>query len=159
MYSPVHATAGFFAVLFAPQPWLGLPLAVASHYLLDAVPHGDSGLGPWMTSSGQRHRLLTVESIDLGTAALMVAFLIYQHPEKSSWYLLAGAIGGILPDLLWGTRFLIDQSGAFRALSRLLHIHDQAHTWGHAKPAYDIPFRVGILAQALLLAAVLLLYR
>lgn len=159
MYSPVHATAGLCIALAAPSPWVGIPLAIASHYLLDAVPHGDSGLGAWMTFNKGVRRIIAVEFFDLGAAALMVSFLISMHPEQSPWYLLAGAIGGILPDLLWGARFVLDRIGRFRFISHILHVHDQIHAWGHAKAVYDIPFRTGLLAQGLLLAAVLLLYR
>lgn len=158
MYSPVHATAGFFVALAVPNPAIGLPLAVASHYLLDAIPHGDTGLGSWMTVTGSRHRLIIVESIDLGSAALMVGWLIATHPAAAPWYLVAGAVAGILPDLLWGTSYLLGK--LFRpipGLTRLLHWHDRGHSWGHAKPKYDLPFRVGLIGQGLILALVLLL--
>ena len=158
MYSPVHATAGLYIAALVPDPLIGLPLAVASHYMLDAIPHGDTGLGPWMTADGKRHRILTVEGIDLGSAALMVSWLVIMHPNIAPWYLIAGAIGGILPDLLWGTSFVFSKFlPPIPVITPLLHWHDRVHSWGHAKVEDDVPYRVGLIYQGLLLAVVLML--
>lgn len=157
MYSPVHATAGLLIVAAIPDPLVGLPLAVASHYLLDAIPHGDSGLGPWLTTTGKHHRIITVEGIDLGTAALMVTWLVATHPATPVWYLVAGAIAGILPDLMWGTSFMLKKLPfTIPIITSFLGWHDRMHSWGHAKPKYDIPYRAGLIYQGVILGIVLL---
>lgn len=158
MYSPVHATAGFFIARAIPNPVLGLAAAVASHYLLDAIPHGDAGFGPWLKNPGRVHRIIIVETLDLGTAALMIAYLVAVHPDRSAWYLIAGGIAGILPDLLWGVRWLLDAAGQqIPLVTACLHAHDRWHSWGHAQAKYDLPFRAGVMYQGALLALVLLL--
>ncbi len=68
MYSPVHATAGLLIAEAIPQPEIGIPLALFSHYVLDAVPHGDSHFGPWLSHPGATHRIIITEVLDLGTA-------------------------------------------------------------------------------------------
>ena len=158
MYSPVHATAGFFVARLVPHPVLGIVAAVASHYLLDAVPHGDSHFGPWLKDLGRRNRIVAVETLDLGSAALMVTYLVATHPGRPVWYLVAGAVAGILPDLVWGLRYLLD-TWRWNApvIGWLLHQHDRLHNWGHAKASYDISFMAGILSQAIVLGAVLIL--
>lgn len=158
MYSPVHATAGFFIARAIPNPVLGIVAAVASHYVLDAIPHGDAGFGPWLTAPGVGRRVVIVEGLDLGSAALMVAYLVATHPDRSAWYLVAGAAAGILPDLIWGARYLLDRLRLnIPGLTRFVHLHDGWHAWGHAKAKYDLSFRAGLIFQGVLLGLVLLL--
>ncbi len=44
MHSPVHTVAGLLLAQVKPDPVTALAADVASHYLLDAMPHGDTGL-------------------------------------------------------------------------------------------------------------------
>lgn len=158
MYSPVHATAGLLLATLMPDPISALVVGVASHYLLDAIPHGDTHFGAWLTGGHAKRRILVVESLDLGLAAIVVLALITQHPEQCWLTLTAGAIGGILPDLLWGLRFVLDnQKITIPVFTSFLHHHDRWHSWGHAKHAYDIPFTIGILLQGIVLALVFIL--
>lgn len=157
MYSPVHATAGLLIARAIPHPVVGLAAAVASHYFLDAVPHGDSGFGQWLTGPGAGRRIFVTEAFDLGSAALMVWWLVATHPDRAAWYLIAGAMAGILPDVLWGLRFIIDRPGwRVPILLPLLLWHDRLHSWGHAKANYDLPLWAGLTYQGGILAAVLL---
>ncbi len=155
MYSAVHSSAGLFIARAIPNPILGIAAAIASHYLLDAIPHGDTGFGDWMMSQNASQRIAVVSMIDLGSAALMVSYLVATHPGQAAWYLIAGAIGGILPDLLWGLRFIVDKVHPLPITSPLLHWHDRLHSWGHAKASYDMSFRAGLLYQGALLGLIL----
>jgi hypothetical protein len=158
MYSPIHATAGLLIATVMPDPMSAALAGIASHYLLDVVPHGDTHFGAWLTGGHAKRRILTVESVDLGLGIMVVLALLLAHPEQSWIKLVAGAIGGVLPDLLWGFRFVVDSSvGHIPFLTSALHAHDRWHSWGHAKHAYDIPFTVGLLLQALVLGVVLFL--
>lgn len=158
MYSPVHATAGLLVARAIPNPIIGIAAALTSHYVLDALPHGDSHFGPWLTEPGVRHRVMVVESLDLGSAALMVAYLVVTHPDRSLWYLIAGAIAGILPDLIWGLRYVLDRvKVTLPVITRLLYAHDRLHSWGHARAKYDLSFRAGLITQGIALAVVILL--
>lgn len=102
MYSPIHAVVGvLLAEHFpnAPAAWLA---GVASHYILDAIPHGDSHFGAWLTSRDPLRRIVFVESLDLGLALMVVIALGLQHPGHEIIKLAAGAVGAVTPDLLWG---------------------------------------------------------
>ncbi len=159
MYSPVHATAGLLLAQYMPNPALAFLVGVGSHYLLDAVPHGDTYFGAWLTGGHAKRRIAVVESLDLGLAAIVVLALIASHPQQSWVKLVAGAIGGITPDLLWGLRFVLDSKGwKIPLLTPFLHHHDRWHSWGHAKHPYDIPFAVGIVVQVILIALAFLLH-
>ena len=90
-----------------------LCLGVASHLALDAIPHGDAGIGHWVHSSPNHvtklQRLLPMVFVDqiLGAG---VFFLLLSSPllaSTSFWTLFAGAFGSILPDYLTGIRDLL----------------------------------------------------
>lgn len=158
MYSPVHATAGLLLATVMPDPVSAFLVGVGSHYVLDAVPHGDTNFGQWLTGGHAKRRIAVVESLDLGLAAIVVLGLLLNHPGKWWVTLVAGAVGGITPDLLWGLRFVLDSKNIrIPLVTPLLHHHDRWHTWGHAKHPYDLPFAVGIILQGLLISLVFLL--
>lgn len=157
MYSPVHATAGLLIATAIPHPAIGIPVALLSHYALDMIPHGDTHFGYWVKEPGRAHRILIVEIIDLGTAAAMTAWLVAIHPEKAWWYLVAAAIAGILPDLIWGTRFVLQKiAPPIPLVTNFLAWHDRLHSVRHARARDDISFRAGVIYQAALLAVVLI---
>ncbi|MEK7637413.1 MAG: hypothetical protein AAB402_03470 [Patescibacteria group bacterium] len=159
MYSPLHAAAGLLLAQAMPDPVTAFAAGAASHYLLDAFPHGDTGLGEWLAGGHSARRIATVESVDLGLAAIVVLALIAGHPSQGWIKLVAGAGGGITPDLFWGGRLLLDRAGwRIPLLTSFLHRHDRWHSWGHAKHFYDVPFAVGLVIQAVLLSLVLFLH-
>ncbi len=157
MYSPIHAAGGVLLVEHLPNAPTAFLVGAASHYLLDAIPHGDSHFGAWLTSRDPLRRIIFVETLDLGLAALVVIALGLQSPANQTVKLAVGAIGAVTPDLLWGGRFLLDRAGwRIPLLTSFLHHHDRWHGWGHAKAAYDLPFVVGLAIQVGLVIAVLL---
>ncbi len=100
-----------------------------------------------------------MESVDLGLAAIVVLTLVASHPNQGWIKLVAGAVGGITPDLLWGLRLVLDRRGwRIPWLTPFLHRHDHWHSWGHAKHFYDVPFVVGLVIQAVLLSLVFFLH-
>lgn len=142
-----------------PDPVSAFLAGVGTHYLLDAIPHGDTGVGDWLRGPGALRRIIGVESIDLGLTVIIVALLLIGHPSTQWLKLIFGALGGITPDLLWGLRFVLDRrEWNVPLLSRFVHLHDRWHKWGHAKAAYDVPFTVGIMAQIVFLAVSLSLH-
>lgn len=158
MYSPVHATAGLLIAQAMPNPTAAVLAGVVSHYLLDFVPHGDTGVGPWMTAKSPWARIALVEVVDLGLAALVILQLIARHPTAPALILAAGAVGGILPDLLWGLRFVLEKlRWPLPLLLPFLRAHHRWHSAVHCSKQRDIPLLAGLAYQAILVAAVFLL--
>jgi hypothetical protein len=137
------------AVAVELAPALAIPAAlgfgVASHHLLDLIPHTDAATFwpgphrnlPWSVS------LLVAFEILLGLA-LTGFFYFSQHTTLA---FLAGAVGGILPDVLdevplWRERFRRTALGAFwHRWHTRLHCADMAANW-----------RTGIVIDALVVA-------
>ena len=124
----------FLASSISGGPVSALCLGVASHLALDAIPHGDAGIGHWVHSS-QNHvtklkRLLPMVFVDqiLGAG---VFFLLLSSPflaATSFWTLFAGAFGSILPDYLTGIRDLLPKPPKW--LEWIHRIHQKCHFSG-----------------------------
>ena len=136
-----------------------LCLGVASHLVLDAIPHGDSGIGHWVHSSPNHvtklQRLLPMVFVDQILAA-GVFFLLLSSPLLAStafWTLFAGAFGSILPDYLTGFCDLLPKPP--RWLESIHRVHEKCHYRGHD----PLSIRGGLVFQTLLtLAAICAAY-
>jgi hypothetical protein len=127
-----------------------LAVALLSHLALDAVPHGDTGIGHWVHSSPDRKtklsRLLPMSLADQ-VIALMVFLILLRSPAFASVplpLLLAGAIGSMFPDYLTGIRDLLKHPPGW--LEKLHRLHERCHFRGQD------PFSTsgGLIFQALL---------
>ena len=103
LYTP-HLLTGAVILKYIPNPVIGLPLAVLSHYLLDLTPHHDFGLRLgitlkefWQTEKKSRNLIIAALTVDylLCTGAF---FWILFSFKNILW--LLGGIGGVLPDAL-----------------------------------------------------------
>lgn len=145
MYSPLHAAAGLSIVAVTPNPFIGIPLAIASHYLLDMVPHGDMRKPKHILRISEGQRLLLTEMFDLPLAGLVVWKLTTIFSSVNPAYLIVGAIAGIFPDILWGGMFLLEKlRWSIPGLKQLLAQHHRWHEWIHVKEHRDIPFWIGV---------------
>jgi hypothetical protein len=124
----------FLASSVSGGPFSSLCLGVASHLALDAIPHGDVGIGHWVHSSPNHvtklQRLLPMVFLDqiLGAG---VFFLLLSSPllaSTSFWTLFAGAFGSILPDYLTGIRDLLPKPP--RWLESIHRFHERCHYRG-----------------------------
>jgi hypothetical protein len=125
-------------------------VAVLTHLALDAVPHGDTGIGHWVHSSPDRKtklsRLLPMSLADQ-VIALMVFLILLRSPAFASVpfsLLLAGAIGSMFPDYLTGIRDLLKHPPGW--LEKLHRLHERCHFRG--QDPFSIPG--GLIFQTLL---------
>lgn len=135
MFSPVHVPVGMLLAHSLPG---GLGTAfvagVASHLLLDAVPHGDAGIGHWVASAPNRRvrlqRILPMSVADQ-VLTLCLFLVLIRSPffrSDSLTQLLAGAAGAVFPDYLTGFRDLLPRPPAW--LEKLHRLHDRCHFRG-----------------------------
>ena len=87
------------------QPALALPLAFASHFLLDSLPHfgypGHLGLGEAL-----KHRITFVVLVLDSMALPIITFILIRN---SAWLACVGALAAISPDFIWIYRFLVTE--------------------------------------------------
>lgn len=145
MYSPVHASVGMWLTRKTRHPVIAFVIGMASHYFLDAVPHGDSEVGPWIIREHVLQRVTMVELFDLGLAILIVWSVLRYQPRQLWPVLLAAGIGSITPDLLVWTRHIflaLDWTVPF--VSSFLEWQARFHYFWHVNSHYDIPLLFGI---------------
>jgi hypothetical protein len=147
----------FLASSISGGPVSALCLGVASHLALDAIPHGDAGIGHWVHSSPNHvtklKRLLPMVFADqiLGAGVFVLLLSSPLLTSTSFWTLFAGAFGSILPDYLTGIRDLLTKPP--RWLESIHRLHEKCHYRGKE------PFTIltGILLQTLLVLAAIFL--
>ena len=124
--------------------------ATLSHLALDAIPHGDTGIGHWVHSSPDRKtklsRLLPMSMADQAIA-LIVFLILFRSPAFASVplpLLVAGAIGSMFPDYLTGLHDLLKVPPGW--LATLHRLHERCHFRGRD------PFSIlgGLIFQSLL---------
>jgi hypothetical protein len=92
-----HIYAGAIIALTVKDPAVALPLALLSHFVLDALPH----YGHENYTEALKHRLTYVmESVNL----IGIPLLVYLLWGQSVWVWLA-AIVALSPDLAWVYRY------------------------------------------------------
>ena len=127
--------------------------AVLSHLALDAIPHGDTGIGHWVHSSQNRKTKLS-RLLPMSVADQVLAWLVFLLLIRSPAFaavpfslLLTGAIGSMFPDYLTGLRDLCKKTPPW--LETLHRWHERCHFRG--RDPFSIP--TGLVFQALLVAA------
>ena len=149
MFSPVHIPVGMFLATWIPGgPLPVLVAGVASHLALDAIPHGDAGIGHWVHSSRNHatklQRLLPMVFADqiLGGGVFLLLLSSPRFASSGFWILLAGAFGSILPDYLTGIRDLLPKPPSW--LESIHRVHEKCHYRGKE------PFNIvtGLIFQA-----------
>lgn len=116
-----HALTGVIIAAAIPNPAIGLPLALLSHFALDALPH--FGKHPKLHYTSRA--FLVFLAIDLAVAVLVLTAVILSWPH--SWFV--PVLGGFLamsPDAMWFPGYLRNLRGQEpRPLGPL----KRAHLW------------------------------
>lgn len=89
-----HVVTGAAIGALVVNPWFALPLALGSHFLLDALPHMDY---PAKASS---QKFLIWLAVDLGLAGSILVSLWLIHPVNAAVIVACGALAA-LPDGMW----------------------------------------------------------
>lgn len=117
--------------LVPTHPLIGLVLAFASHFVLDAIPHWDypirsASVNPNIAGPMRYDRALLADAIAIGTDAILgVALALIIFATKENLVLVAfGASAAILPDVL---QFAYARF-PHEPLASLQRFHQWAHT-------------------------------
>lgn len=93
-----HALTGAAIALVVKEPVLVVPLAIASHFLLDSLPH----FGGLPVTS---RKFLFILAGDAGVTAGLLASMFMLQPAL--WLVaVVGAVCAMAPDLMWFPNFL-----------------------------------------------------
>jgi hypothetical protein len=92
-----HVLTGMAVARVARRPALGWPLALASHFVLDLLPHLDhAGLFTQLGVARWQRAAAMTGAVDALLALLIVIMVVRRQPHKG--LLIGGAVSGLLPD-------------------------------------------------------------
>lgn len=148
MFLTVHAPVGAAIGALAGEPVAAFALGFLSHFVLDAIPHGDEHLGHAMEHSAKVRYFVKLAAVDgiLMTGALLA--LLTPWTAWPSAAVLAGIAGGVAPDVLQGLGEAFPER---RWLAAFHRFHDYIHV--HLIP-WESSFPVGMATQLATLVAV-----
>lgn len=143
-----HTIVGAALAAKIGNPALALPLALASHFVLDMLPHWNPHLRTEQRTLGDlRPKTKRAVIVDV-VLSLVVGILIATTvlPDlKHFVVVILGAFLAVLPDVLEGPHFFFNQKNKF--VARLLDFQKALQ--------FDAPFLPGVLTQLLLSFAAL----
>lgn len=125
-----HAIVGAAIGIGTGNPALGFVGGVASHHLLDCLPHIDNNIVSYILKRPSDDDLVIgdylIASVDV-LITIGILFLLMKHLPADRELIIAGALGGSLPDIidhvpLWREPFRKSWLG-----SRYHWFHDKFH--------------------------------
>jgi hypothetical protein len=126
-----HYLVGVGAAIVFKNPLLALPVAFASHFVLDALPHYGVPVG----KSFRGKSIIRTSLIDVPVFIFGVILTFYNYP---AWYFISGIIA-YSPDLAWIYRFTLKEkfgkippapSNALNAFHSTIQKHETERWWG-----------------------------
>jgi hypothetical protein len=106
-----HVTVGAAIATKFPNPALALPLAFASHFVLEKVPHWN----PHLNTEKKKFGKITPQStkiviVDVIFSLILGTFIAYQALPNTTHFLtiLAACFVSALPDIVEGPYFFLD---------------------------------------------------
>jgi len=160
MINTVHAATSALIgkhILSAP---LAFVVAFLFHFVLDVIPHGDQRLGKKILGFRFREMKKTEESykdsilyafLDHSFLAIFfIPFMFRNYDFANTDAFVWAIIGGVLPDILVGAYIL----GKFRGLKWFFTLHTKIHHIFLNRMKADIPLKVGLLVQILIVIAI-----
>src|SRR3989344_4872604 len=149
-----HAIVGAAVASFIPtHPALGFIAGFLSHFLIDAIPHRDYAIrsafvDPSLAGKAKFDKALVLDAVTIGADAAFGVFLslLFFAVSGNWWAILAGAIGGILPDPL--------QFAYSRFPHEPLSTLQRFHRWIHTSHRLKSHLYIGVFSQAVFVVAV-----
>lgn len=102
MLETPHVALGIAIAVAVPNPLISIPLAFASHFILDMTPHWNPHLNTEMKKHGRlTNPTLLIIALDLACAIVLTGFV-----GKNNLNVYLASLASILPDILEGPYFL-----------------------------------------------------
>lgn len=101
-----HVLTGAVIGTVVGSPALAVPLAFASHFVLDALPHFGIHEDDTLKRNGHWLFRSVVITDTMLTIATLVLVPIAVHTAVNAWAVLAAMLAALIPDLLWIPHFI-----------------------------------------------------
>jgi len=123
-----HAIVGGALAATQSNPVAAFFIALASHYATDMIPHYEYDARILLTNPRSREARSAYVRVAIdGMLGVIVPLLIFAPQTVTAAVpLLAGIVGGMLPDVLWGFSKLFPRN---RILAAHFRFHYRVHTF------------------------------
>ena len=150
MFITTHAVLGALIAQHLPgNPFAALVLGMASHFISDIIPHGDTNLYKNYISGRKVKTSIAYVTIDGICTTLFVLFIFNLGLGDAKLAITMGIIGGVLPDLLVG----IYEVFHVRGLNWFHRLHFFFHNM--VSETHDMTFASGFAMQVMFLSGLL----
>ena len=145
MWLVPHTLVGVTIASKIPNPLIAIPLAVLSHFLLDATPH-------WTTTISTRGRDFYIFLTDFGLGFVLGLIFAFRAEAFSPefWLVISCAAAANLPDAIRFPHYFYGYN------SKLFWLTERFHRWVDQDVRHNTPFfgmmGFGILTQVLVVA-------
>lgn len=140
MIELAHAATGGLIAYKIGNPLLSLPLAFASHFLIDLLPHWNPHLGREKKKLGKiKKETFLVVILDC-LAGLAIGLYLASLVWPNAWqalFIIGGCFAGILPDLIEAPYYFFNWKS--KLIKRMI-VFQEAHHW-------NVPFLFGVIFQ------------
>lgn len=147
MLSIAHGPTGAFIASKISNPYISIPIILASHFLEDRIPHWDVGQGLTSQKKSKKAAFFQELLFDFPLSVLLV-YLLFQMGHPFDWRPWLGWFFGLLPDFLEFPYLFLNSRGP------LIKKFAAFHTWCHRSTSSRL---WGLLPQFLVLLTILLL--
>jgi|SRR3989338_5461209 len=143
-----HATIGAVIGQATGNPILAFIFGFISHFLIDTIPHGDSGLSDnYRIFHRKQKQAVAYTLVDAFVAIIFILILANAKDIDSVRTFTWGIIGSVIPDFLVGV-YELSKTPLLKWFNTL---HFAFHDF-FIKRKGDVPLSYAILAQAVLIA-------
>jgi len=161
MFITVHAAAGALVGTEIANPYLSFTVGVILHFIMDIIPHGDRELGKRFfgllnKKISEEEKIKSLAAYGLIDYIALSLFLLYA--VKNFYFIKDDGviwciIGSIVPDLLVAL-YVLTKS---HYLKWFFDFHKYIHHLVISRLKNDLPLKIGILMQAVILAVLIIL--
>jgi len=103
-----HVLVGAAIASKIPNPIIAFPIILASHFVLDMVPHWNPHLNTELKKYGHiTKKSKTIIAFDLALTFVFVTYLFLNFNFNQAFYMSIGGFLGILPDVIEGPHFFL----------------------------------------------------
>jgi len=151
MFVTIHSTASVLISQYAPNPLWAFLIGLASHYIIDAIPHGDDNITIKNIGFAKYIKIVLIDNFIL--IVNLSLLLILKPGLDMSIILLAALIGAVLPDWLSGILQLEKmRPSRFKWTKKILQPLHNFHLFCHNKIIpFSITVQQGLIVQAIFL--------
>lgn len=130
MTATAHALIGASIAVKVANPLIGIPLAIASHFVADLIPHWDAG------TNHRKKSLLKLQveaTLDVLLGFALVIILFNEQMIANPIYMITMVIAAQLPDWIeapaWALKLKVPPFSTMKAISHRLQTRMQL-PWG-----------------------------